>query len=168
MEVTLRELITMIHGMLFGGFFLLALFGMFVLLLDRSSPDQSSRPIHTARAPLADHLSHPMVIAGWAAVLSGAYIIYPWYRAVAPLGPTSRSILSSSLRRTPPPPDGTTSAWSGRSTSRGSLPWPAQWSPSSCSNIAQRGTPTRQSATPSLGSPPRHSLLPQSPEAGVR
>jgi len=27
-----------------------------------------------------------MVTLGWAAVLSGAYIIYPWYRAVAPPG----------------------------------------------------------------------------------
>jgi hypothetical protein len=27
-----------------------------------------------------------MVAIGWAAVLTGAYIIYPWYRAVAPTG----------------------------------------------------------------------------------
>ncbi len=40
MEITLRELVTSIHGMLFGGFFLLALFGAIVLLLDQ----QQSRP----------------------------------------------------------------------------------------------------------------------------
>ena len=34
MEITLRELVTSIHGMLFGGFFLMALFGALVLLLD--------------------------------------------------------------------------------------------------------------------------------------
>ena len=27
-----------------------------------------------------------LTAAGWAAVLSGAFIIYPWYRAVAPAG----------------------------------------------------------------------------------
>jgi hypothetical protein len=27
-----------------------------------------------------------MVVLAWAAVLSGAYVIYPWYRAVPPAG----------------------------------------------------------------------------------
>ena len=88
MEVTLRELVTMIHGMLFGGFFLLALFGMFVLLLDRSSPDRiavDAIPTQPAHRWQTIYLIL-MVTAGWAAVLSGAYIIYPWYRAIAPVG----------------------------------------------------------------------------------
>jgi hypothetical protein len=83
MEVTQRELVTMVHGMLFGGFFLLALFGMFVLLLDRNSPDAA--PNQTVPRWQTIYLI-AMVIVGWAAVLSGAYIIYPWYRAVAPPG----------------------------------------------------------------------------------
>jgi hypothetical protein len=83
MEVTQRELVTMIHGMLFGGFFLLALFGVLVLLLDGNSPDAT--PNQTV--PRWQNIYFiAMVIVGWAAVLSGAYIIYPWYRAVAPPG----------------------------------------------------------------------------------
>jgi|SRR5208283_2430849 hypothetical protein len=88
MEITLRELVTSIHGMLFGGFFLLALFGAIVLLLDWSNPDRSnpdSTPAQPAPRWQTLYLI-AMVVLGWGAVLSGATIIYPWYRAVAPPG----------------------------------------------------------------------------------
>jgi hypothetical protein len=78
MELTFRELVTALHGMLFGGFFLMALFGVLVLLLDRQP---------TAPTPRwQSFYLVAMTVFGWAAVLSGAYIIYPWYRAVAPTG----------------------------------------------------------------------------------
>jgi hypothetical protein len=78
MELTFRELVTALHGMLFGGFFLMALFGVLVLLLDRQP---------TAPTPRwQSFYLVAMTVFGWAAVLSGAYIIYPWYRAVAPAG----------------------------------------------------------------------------------
>jgi len=85
MEITQRELVTMLHGMLFGGYYLLALFGALVLLLERSShnPDATSaQPTHRWQTIYFFLL----IATGWAAVLSGAYIIYPWYRAVAPAG----------------------------------------------------------------------------------
>jgi hypothetical protein len=86
MELTQRELITAIHGMLFGGFFLMALFGAFALLLEQSNSDrcalQATQPI--SRWQTIYLIS--TVALGWAAVLSGAFIIYPWYRAVAPPG----------------------------------------------------------------------------------
>ena len=88
MEVTQRELVTMIHGMLFGGFFLLALFGVLVLLLERSSADEGNSDPESMQS--AQHWQRVylflLVATGWAAVLSGTYIIYPWYRAVAPPG----------------------------------------------------------------------------------
>ena len=88
MEITLRELVTMIHGMLFGGFFLLALFGAFVLLLEQSNPDRIAAETRPGRPVPRWQTIYliAMVALGWAAVLSGATIIYPWYRAVAPLG----------------------------------------------------------------------------------
>ena len=88
MEITLRELVTSIHGMLFGGFFLLALFGAIVLILDQSNLARSN-PDSTPAQPASNWQTTyliAMVALGWAAVLSGAYIIYPWYRAVAPVG----------------------------------------------------------------------------------
>ena len=80
MEISLRELVTGIHGMLFGGFFLLALFGMIVVLLERREM-VAATPTKGATVYLV-----ALVAAGWLAVLSGGYIIYPWYRAVAPAG----------------------------------------------------------------------------------
>src|ERR1039457_7443651 len=44
MEVTLRELVTIVHGMLFGGFFLMAIGGAIVLLLEWSSPNPEASP----------------------------------------------------------------------------------------------------------------------------
>jgi len=80
MEVSQRELITLIHGMLFGGFFLMALSGAVILLLERPQPG-------AAEPPLWQRLFlFKLVALGWLAVLTGAYIIYPWYRAVAPPG----------------------------------------------------------------------------------
>jgi len=88
MEITQRELVTMIHGMLFGGFFLLALFGALVLLLDRFNPDRIAADAASMKpAPRWQTIYLiAMVTLGWAAVISGAYIIYPWYRAIAPPG----------------------------------------------------------------------------------
>jgi hypothetical protein len=88
MEITLRELVTSIHGLLFGGFFLLALFGAIVMLLERGNPDRSNpdaSPAKTASRWQTVYLVL-LVATGWVAVLSGAYVIYPWYRAVAPAG----------------------------------------------------------------------------------
>jgi hypothetical protein len=80
MELTLRELVTTVHGMLFGGFFLMAIFGAIVLLVEEGhTPSGSHRPWQTAYLIT-------MTVLGWLAVLSGAYIVYPWYRALAPAG----------------------------------------------------------------------------------
>jgi hypothetical protein len=79
MELTLRELVTALHGMFFGGFFLMALFGALVLLLHHPVPEIAA-PRWQSFYLIA------MVALGWLAVFSGAYIIYPWYRAVPPAG----------------------------------------------------------------------------------
>ena len=88
MEVTLRELLTIVHGMLFGGFFLMAIGGAMVMLLEWSSPgsrlNAEASPPSAARWRTVYLIA--MVVLGWAAVLSGAYIVYPWYRAIAPPG----------------------------------------------------------------------------------
>jgi hypothetical protein len=86
MEVSWRELVTVVHGMLFGGFFLMALFGAIVLLLEHSNADvcDAVPAARTGRWHAAYLVA--LVLLGWAAVLSGAYAIYPWYRAVAPAG----------------------------------------------------------------------------------
>lgn len=85
MEVTVRGFVSGLHGLLFGGFFLAAIFGIGFELC-RSSyakqmPELSERGYRMERIYLV-----VLVVVGWAAVLSGAYIVYPWYRAVPPAG----------------------------------------------------------------------------------
>ncbi len=87
MEITLRALITMIHGMLFGAFFLMAIYGLVVEIYRSAYAEQSAIP--TSKGYSLERLYLIcMVGLGWAAVLTGAYVVYPWYRAVPPPGVT--------------------------------------------------------------------------------
>jgi len=88
MEITTRELWTMIHGMGFGGLYLLACSGALVELFRRYSPNISEPGSETDARFLALYLA-AMATLAWLAVLTGAYIVYPWYRADAPAGTAS-------------------------------------------------------------------------------
>src|ERR1019366_9878888 len=83
MEITQRELVTILHGTLFGGFFVMAIFGAIAMLMEQRSPEAvpAKLPSRWSKTYLA-----VMVATGWIAVLTGAYIVYPWYRAIAPAG----------------------------------------------------------------------------------
>ena len=82
MEITTHAVWTLVHGMGFGGLYLLACAVAIVELWRRYSP----------RAPLAGHGDEAflrawltaMAALAWLAVLSGAYVVYPWYRARPP------------------------------------------------------------------------------------
>lgn len=88
MEISARSLWTMVHGMGFGALYLLACSGALVELYrctvsstrDRSTPGQERF--------LKVYLT-AMVFLAWAAVFTGAYVIYPWYRAAPPPGTSS-------------------------------------------------------------------------------
>ncbi len=85
MEMTLRAFITATHGIFFGVFFLLALYGVVVALCRSAHAKQPSEL--TARGIFLERLYLlGMVVLGWAAVLLGAYAVYPWYRALPPPG----------------------------------------------------------------------------------
>jgi len=85
MEITLRALASEVHGMLFGGFFVMAIFGVVVELFRSSHARQPSEL--TARGYSLERLYLIGTAGlGWAAVLLGAYIVYPWYRAIPPAG----------------------------------------------------------------------------------
>jgi hypothetical protein len=90
MQTNWRELATMIHGMLFGGLFLMACFGV-VVLLHRSLATRGAVELTEAGRRHERIYLVVTVALGWAAVLSGAYLIYPWYRAALPAGVTDLS-----------------------------------------------------------------------------
>jgi hypothetical protein len=85
MDITARSLWTMIHGMGFGGLYLLACSGAIVELWRRYSSDDAATVNARDERFLRVYFVAMSVLA-WLAVLSGAYIIYPWYRAAAPAG----------------------------------------------------------------------------------
>lgn len=85
MQITGRDLVTVIHGMLFGGLFLMACFGALVLVLRSMGERGRVEMTHAALRWESIYLV-VMVALGWASVLSGAYLVYPWYRAPLPPG----------------------------------------------------------------------------------
>jgi hypothetical protein len=85
MEITVRSLLTLLHGMGFGALYLLACSGAIVELYRRYSPG-SLRPITEEDERFLGIYLVVMAVMAWLAVLTGAYVIYPYYRAVPPAG----------------------------------------------------------------------------------
>ena len=85
MEFTTRGLWTLVHGMGFGALYLLACSGALVELWRRYAPNDLSPVTERDEALLRWYLLSMAVLA-WITVLPGTYIIYPWYRAVPPVG----------------------------------------------------------------------------------
>jgi hypothetical protein len=87
MTVTFREFITEIHGMGFGALFLSAFSGALMVIYRLCTPGKSS-PLSKSEQTLFGAYLISMVVLAWGAVLSGAYFVYPWYRAHPPAGVT--------------------------------------------------------------------------------
>jgi len=85
MEITMRGLWTMIHGMGFGALYLLAGSGALVELWRRYFACAGGEITSRDERFLGTYLVLMAVLA-WITVLTGTYIVYPWYRAVAPAG----------------------------------------------------------------------------------
>lgn len=85
MDIATRPLWTIIHGMLFGALYLLACSGAAVALYQFMDPSASREPTTGQQRFLRLYLIG-MVVVAWAAVLIGAYVVYPWYRAAPPPG----------------------------------------------------------------------------------
>ena len=96
MEISNRELWTVIHGMAFGALFLLAFGGGLAGLY-------SLRPAWVTQEGLRERMIRLkigmwlMALVAWATVLSGTYLVYPWYRAAPPEGTAELAAESSSL-----------------------------------------------------------------------
>jgi len=88
MTLTLRGLWTVLHGMVFGAIFLLAfaggLAGLYSLRPQLVTPEGLRERMTRLRAGV-----WTMAIMAWVTVISGTYIVYPWYRAKDPASPRS-------------------------------------------------------------------------------
>jgi hypothetical protein len=85
MEISLRDLLTVIHGMGFGALFMLAFSGAIGELYGAWTASPQAAPDPRGQTMLRVYLVG-MVALAWLTVFSGAYIIYPWYRAIPPAG----------------------------------------------------------------------------------
>ena len=85
MEITFRDAVTAIHGMLFGALLLLAFTGAAVGLYAISASQGRWVPTAAQHKWLAGYVA-AMALLAWLAVLLGAYAVYPWYRAHPPAG----------------------------------------------------------------------------------
>jgi hypothetical protein len=85
MEVTSKELWTIIHGMGFGAIFLLAFAGGLAGLY-------SLRPELVTVTGIRERMRRlnlgmwVMAVVVWLTVITGTFIVYPWYRATPPSG----------------------------------------------------------------------------------
>jgi hypothetical protein len=104
MEITTRDLWTVLHGMGFGALFMLAFAGALAELYRITAPGDH-RMSMTGQKLLGFYLI-AMVILAWLTVFTGAYLVYPWYRAVAPAGANLADYPKALLVSSP-----TTSAW---------------------------------------------------------
>jgi hypothetical protein len=106
MEITLRSFWTLVHGMGFGALYLLACSGALIELYRFTT--SSARVGGTAREErfLKIYLI-AMVVLAWTAVLTGAYVIYPWYRAALPPGTQDLALFPQRLLMSSP----STSGW---------------------------------------------------------
>jgi len=92
MELTRREWWNLIHGMGFGALFLLAFAGGVAGLY-------SLRPGLLTDAGIRERIIRlkigfvAMAVAAWGTVITGTWVIYPWYRAKTP--DSAKSILIS-------------------------------------------------------------------------
>lgn len=106
MEITTRSLLTLIHGMGFGALYLLACSGALVELYRRYC-SHTQAPATARDATFLRVYLTVMAVLAWLTVFTGAYIIYPWYRAVPPPGTASLAAFPQRLLLSSP----FTSAW---------------------------------------------------------
>ena len=101
MEITVRSLWTLVHGMGFGALYLLACSGAIVELYRFTTSSTPSEPTVSQQRFLKIYLI-TMVVLAWAAVFTGAYVIYPWYRAAPPPGTVDLSMFPQRLLMSSP------------------------------------------------------------------
>src|SRR6266542_108830 len=90
MSLTDRQLWTVIHGMVLGALFLLAfaggLAGLYSLRWELVTPTGLRE-----RLPRLEIGTVVMAVVAWLTVITGTWIVYPWYRA--PIKESPRSLL---------------------------------------------------------------------------
>jgi hypothetical protein len=82
-----HEIWTVVHGMVFGFIFLLgfsgALYAVYSMKAEWLTAEGVTKTVNGIKIYM-----WLLAVSVWAAVYTGAYIVYPWYRAAPPTGQT--------------------------------------------------------------------------------
>lgn len=93
MSLTDREFWTVIHGMGLGALFLLAFAGGLAGLYSLR-PEFLTVGGLRERLPRLEWGTGLMAVVAWLTVITGTYIVYPWYRATPPTGTAGDALKS--------------------------------------------------------------------------
>lgn len=93
-SISTREFLTSTHGMILGGLFLLTFSGGVVAMLGLKSQD--GMQLRMLRVWVVGQ-----AIIAWLATVTGAFIVYPWYRAKPPAGADLREYPQQFLMKHP-------------------------------------------------------------------
>lgn len=104
MDMTEREIWALFHGVLFGGGFLLAFAGGLAGLWSFRAGLVTQEGIRERLRRLQLGV-WSMAVLAWFAVMTGTYVVYPWYRAKPPEGTTDLSGFPRSLLLSDPDTD---------------------------------------------------------------
>ena len=85
MEFSVRDLVTVLHGMGFGALFMLAFSGAIGVIYATAMVGPDWPGARTDNRMFRFYLISMAALA-WLTVLSGTYLVYPWYRAAPPAG----------------------------------------------------------------------------------
>jgi hypothetical protein len=97
MHVTSHEAWALVHGVLIGGLFLLGFSGGVGALWSLRSEHLTTLGVQDRIKQLRLGTS-VMALMAWATVLTGTWIILPWYRAASPDSPKSKLLASPDTR----------------------------------------------------------------------
>jgi hypothetical protein len=100
-EISFRDMITVLHGMGFGALFMLAFSGAIGVIYATAAVAPQQPSSRWDNSMFRFYLISMAVLA-WLATLSGAYVVYPWYRAVPPAGTTDLSAYPQRLLQSSP------------------------------------------------------------------
>lgn len=101
MSLTFREVWTAAHGMIFGAVFLLAFAGGLAGLYSLRPQLLTSEGIRE-RLPRLQLGTAAMAVISWLTVVTGTYLVYPWYRAAPPDGVTDLTAYPRSFLKADP------------------------------------------------------------------
>jgi hypothetical protein len=88
MEFTNRETWGLIHGMVLGALFLLAFAGGLAELHSLRPAAETPSGMRLASRRLGLGVSS-MALVAWGTVITGTWVVYPWYRDTSPTSPKS-------------------------------------------------------------------------------